>query len=94
MARPNGVVIVSEWRWAFSASTEPWSKDECPTLPPLVRRIPLLRGLARLGLAFAPVMPGGGTTRRIERLGLFAALLLPLGLSSLPSRWPSRSASR
>ncbi len=80
MARPNGVVIVSERHWAFSGVDGTLVEGRMPTLPPLVSRIPLLRGLTRLGLAFAPVMRGGGTTRRIERLGLVAALLLPFGL--------------
>ena len=85
MARPQRcVVIVSELHWAFwgVSDARPWSKgqNQRRCSPPLVRRIPLLRGLARFGLAFAPLMPGGATSRRIERLGLFAALLLPFGL--------------
>jgi len=80
MARPNGVVIVSERYWAFSGVDGMLVEGRMPTLPRLVGRIPLLRGLARLALAFAPVMRQGGATRRFERLGLLAALLLPFGL--------------
>jgi hypothetical protein len=80
MARPNGVVIVSERYWAFSGVDGTLVEGRMPTLPRLVRRTPLLRGLARLALAFAPVMRRGGTTRGLERFGLLAALLLPFGL--------------
>jgi Protein of unknown function (DUF1385) len=80
MARPNGVVIVSERYWAFSGVDGTLVEGRMPTLPRLVRRTPLLRGLARLALAFAPVMRRGGATRGLERLGLLAALLLPFGL--------------
>src|SRR3982750_3668873 len=80
MARPAGIVIVSERHWAFAGVDGSLVEGDMPTLPSLVRRVPLLRGLAKLVLAFAPVMRQGGPTRRFERLGLFAALLLPFGL--------------
>jgi hypothetical protein len=80
MARPNGVVIVSERYWAFSGVDGTLVEGCMPTLPPFVRRVPLLRGLAKLVLAFAPVMRGGGPSKRLERLGLLAGMLLPFGL--------------
>jgi hypothetical protein len=80
MARPNGVVIVSERYWAFSGVDGTLVEGRMPTLPRFVRRTPLLRGLARLVLAFAPVMRRGGATRGLERLGLLAALVLPFAL--------------
>jgi hypothetical protein len=86
MARPNGIVIVSEGFWAFAGVDGTLTEGRMPVLPPLVRRVPLLRGLARLALAFAPIMRQGGPTRTLERLGLAAALLLPFGLVLLSER--------
>jgi Protein of unknown function (DUF1385) len=86
MARPNGVVIVSERYWAFSGVDGTLVEGSMPTLSPLVRRTPLLRGLAKLALAFAPVMRRGGTTRGIERFGLLAALALPFALVLVSER--------
>jgi hypothetical protein len=80
MARPNGVVIVSETHWAFSGVDGTLVEGRMPTLSAPVRQTPLLRGLAKLALAFAPVMRRGGATRGAERFALLAALLLPFGL--------------
>jgi uncharacterized protein YqhQ len=80
MARPNGVVIVSERYWAFSGVDGTLVEGRMPTLPRSITRIPLLRGLAKLFLAFAPVLRQGAATRPLERAGLFLALLLPFGL--------------
>ena len=80
MARPNGIVIVSERYWAFSGVDGTLLEGSMPALPPVVRRVPLLRGLAKLTLAFAPVMGRSGPTKRLERAGLLAALFLPFGL--------------
>src|SRR5215207_158326 len=80
MARPNGVVIVSERLWAFAGVDGTLVEGTMPELPSFVRRVPLLRGLAKLALAFAPVMRKSGPTRRLERIGLSAAVLLPFGL--------------
>ena len=80
MARPNGVVIVSERYWAFSGVDGTLLEGRMPELPAVVRRVPLLRGLAKLVLAFAPVMRRSGPTKRLERAGLLAALFLPFGL--------------
>jgi hypothetical protein len=80
MARPNGVVIVSERHWAFAGVDGTLAEGRMPELPAFVRRVPLLRGLAKLALAFAPVMRQGGPTKRLERAGLVAALVLPFGL--------------
>src|SRR3954467_7378819 len=80
MARPDGVVIVSERHWAFSGSDGTLLEGRMPELPAVVRRVPLLRGLAKLVLAFAPVMGRSGPTKRLERAGLLAALFLPFGL--------------
>jgi hypothetical protein len=86
MARPNGVVIVSERHWAFAGVDGTLVEGQMPALPRLVQRLPLVRGLAKLGLAFAPLMRRGGPTRRLERLGLLAAVALPFGLILVSQR--------
>ncbi len=86
MARPDGVVIVSERHWAFAGVDGSLVEGRMPVLPGLVRRVPLLRGLARLVLAFAPVMRRGGATRPFERVGLLAAVVLPFGLVLVSER--------
>jgi hypothetical protein len=55
-----------------------------PSPPRFVRRVPLLRGIVRLGLALAPLFRGQGVARKRERLFLLAALLAPLSLIFLP----------
>jgi uncharacterized protein YqhQ len=55
-----------------------------PSPPRFVRRVPLLRGIVRLGLALAPLFRGRGVARRRERVFLLAALLAPLSLIFLP----------
>jgi len=55
-----------------------------PAPPRLVRRVPLLRGMVRLGLALTPLFRGRGVARRRERVFLLAALLAPLSLIFLP----------
>jgi Protein of unknown function (DUF1385) len=86
MARPNGVVIVSETHWAFAGVDGTLAEGRMPSLPRFVRQTPLLRGLAKLALAFAPIMRRGGATRGLERLGLLAALLLPFALVPFSQR--------
>jgi hypothetical protein len=86
MARPNGVVIVSERYWAFAGVDGSLVEGRMPSVPPLVRRIPLVRGLARLGLAFVPLMRRRAATRRLERLALLGAVLLPFALVLVSER--------
>lgn len=86
MARPNGVVIVSERYWAFSGTDGRLVEGRMPTLPPALQRIPLLRGLARLTLSLSPLMRRGGAARRFERIALLGGLALPFGLVFLSER--------
>jgi uncharacterized protein YqhQ len=58
MARPNGVVIASARYWAFSATDGTLHEGVMPELPQTLRRVPILRGLARLAVAFAPLARG------------------------------------
>jgi len=84
MARAEGVVIASERFWAFARRDGSVSEGTMPTPPAAVRRVPLLRGLVRVGLALAPLFRGTGVARPRERALLVVALLLPLSLVFLP----------
>jgi uncharacterized protein YqhQ len=89
MARPNGVVIVSERFWAFAGVDGSLREGEMPSPPELVQRLPLARGLVRLWASLAPVFRSGGVAPRRERLLILAAVLSPVGLAFLPGRWPT-----
>jgi uncharacterized protein YqhQ len=85
MARPNGVVIVSEHYWAFATSAGTLHEGEMPRRRS-ADRIPFVRGLMQLVASMAPLARGRGVARRRERLLLLFALLTPLCLVALPSR--------
>jgi hypothetical protein len=88
MARPDGVAIVSERIWCFSgADGAALSSGRMPRPPALVVRLPLLRGLAKLGVSLAPLLGRRGTARPAERLLLLAALLAPLPLMLVPGTY-------
>jgi hypothetical protein len=78
MARPDGVVIASERFFAFAARDGSLLEGEMPDVPRLVRRIPLLRGLARLGMSVSPLLRSDGVGGNRERLLLSAVILSPL----------------
>jgi len=77
MARPDGVVIASERFFAFAGRDGSLVEGMMPTVPRLFRRIPLLRGLARLGLSLSPLLRRDGVAARGERLLLATVLLAP-----------------
>jgi Protein of unknown function (DUF1385) len=86
LARPDGVAIVSERVWCFSrADVSGLSSGRTPRPPALVARLPLVRGLAKLGVSLAPLVGRRGTVRPLERLVLLAALLAPLPLTLVPN---------
>jgi Protein of unknown function (DUF1385) len=87
MARPNGVAIVSEERWAFAAVDGGERVLPVPASPRALARIPLLRGLVRLALALRPLFARGGSAGGKERLVLAAAVLAPLPATLLPHAW-------
>jgi hypothetical protein len=87
MARPDGVVIVSERYWAFAGVDGSLREGEMPSLPGRMARIPLLRGLGRLAAAMAPLFRGRGVAGGKERLLLLAALLAPLALVFAPHEY-------
>jgi hypothetical protein len=87
MARPDGVLIVSEQYWAFAGSDGALREGEMPKPPPAIHRLPLVRGLGRLALSLAPLFKSGGAASRRERVIVLAALVLPFSLVGLPSAW-------
>jgi uncharacterized protein YqhQ len=86
MARPTGVLIVSERYWAFARVDGSLSEGEMPVGDSRAARLPLVRGLVRLWSSLAPLFRGRGVARRGERIFLVAALVAPLLLFLLPAR--------
>jgi len=86
MARPNGVVIVSEHYWAFATTSGELHEGEMPVRSSAVSRIPLARGLLQLMSSMAPLARGSGVAGGRERLFLLVAILAPLLFVALPSR--------
>jgi uncharacterized protein YqhQ len=86
MARPNGVVIVSERYWAFATISGELHEGAMPVRRSRAARIPLVRGLLQLASSMAPLVRGRGVARLRERLFLVAALLLPFAFVALPGR--------
>jgi uncharacterized protein YqhQ len=84
MARPNGVVIVSERYWAFAGVDGSLREGVMASRPPLLRKVPLVRGLAKLAAALSPVFRRQGVTRPRERALLAFALVAPFGFFLLP----------
>jgi hypothetical protein len=84
MARPTGVAIVSEERWAFAEVDGGEHVLPVPAAPGLVGRVPFLRGLVRLALALRPLFARGGSASPRERLVLLAAVLAPVPAAFLP----------
>jgi uncharacterized protein YqhQ len=84
MARPEGVVIVSERFWAFAGQDGSLREGDMPKPPALGQRMPLVRGLFRLGLSLAPLLRRTGVAGRKERPFLLTALLAPFLLVFLP----------
>ncbi len=89
MARPDGVLIVSERHWAFAGLDGSLREGLMPT--PRFDRIPLVRGMLKLAAAFAPIFRRTDVTRKRERSILAALIVAPLGLAFLPAElaWPA-----
>jgi len=83
MARPDGVVIVSERFWAFAGHDGTLREGEMPHTR--FDRIPLLRGVMKLAAAFAPVFRRSGVAGKRERRVLGALIVAPLGFVFLPA---------
>ena len=87
MARPNGVVIVSEHFWAFAGVDGSLREGRMPQPPETLQRLPLARGLVRLWASLAPVLKPGGIARRRERWLILTAVLAPVGLALVGGPW-------
>jgi uncharacterized protein YqhQ len=87
MARPNGVVIVSERRWAFAGRDGSIREGAMPRPPRVLGRLPLVRGLLRLGASLSPLFRRRGIAGRKERFLLVFALVAPFFLFILPDGW-------
>lgn len=89
MARPDGVLIVSERHWAFAGLDGSLREGQMPA--PRFDQIPLLRGMMKLAAAFAPIFRRTGVARKRERTILAALIVAPLGLAFLPAAlaWPA-----
>ena len=87
MARPNGVVIVSERYWAFAGVDGSLREGRMPNPPEVLQRLPLTRGLARLAASLSPVFRREGVAPRRERLLILAAVLSPIGLALVAGPW-------
>lgn len=84
MARPDGVVIVSERYWAFAGRDGSVREGRMLKPPARLQSVPLARGLVRLASSLAPLFKRGGVGRRGERWLLASALLAPVGFVFLP----------
>src|SRR5947209_8261164 len=87
MARPDGVVIVSEHYWAFAGVDGSLREGRMPTPPAFLTGLPLARGLTRLWASLAPVLRPGGVAPSRERWLILAVVLAPLGLTFVGGRW-------
>ena len=87
MARPDGVVIVSERYWAFAGRDGTLREGTMPSPPAWLQRVPLARGLLRLGASLSPLLRRSGVAGRRERPLLLAALSSPFLLFVLPHAW-------
>jgi len=86
MARPDGVVIVSERFWAFAHQDGSVHEGRMLRSTHWAARIPFLRGLVRLTASLSPLFRRRGAARPGERWLLGAALLAPLTLVLLPEQ--------
>jgi hypothetical protein len=87
MARPNGVVIVSERFWAFAGTDGALREGTMLQPPELLQRLPLARGLVRLAASLGPLFRRTGVARPRERRLLLAAVVAPVLLAFLPAPW-------
>src|SRR5256886_15256000 len=86
MARPDGVAIVSE-RFCACAGVEGTRREGAMPAPRECRgKVPLVRGLVRLGLSVSPLFRRGGVAKPRERLLLAVAVAAPLLFAFLPHR--------
>ena len=86
MARPDGVVVVSDRFWAFAGADGTLREGAMPAPWTPLQRVPLLRGLVKLGASLSPLFRRSGVARPRERYLLLAIVLAPFGLYFAPDR--------
>jgi uncharacterized protein YqhQ len=84
MARPDGVVIVSERYWAL-AGRAGLRTGAMPRQPRMLRHVPFVRGLARLASSLAPVFKGRAAASPRVRALLGIVVLASVLAPALPS---------
>jgi hypothetical protein len=87
MARPDGVVIVSERFWAFAGVDGSIREGRMPKPPEAVHNLPLARGLVRLGASLSPMFRRQGVAKPRERLLILAAVLAPIPFAFVAAPW-------
>jgi uncharacterized protein YqhQ len=87
MARPDGVVIVSERFWAFARRDGQLLEGKMPSPPASIARVPLARGLARLAMSVAPLFRKSGVAKKGERRILLAVVFAPFAFVFLPATY-------
>jgi hypothetical protein len=87
MARPNGVVIVSERYWSFAGTDGSLREGRMLQPPELLQRLPLARGVLRLAASLGPLFRRNGVARPRERWLLAGAVIAPAVLAFLPRPW-------
>jgi hypothetical protein len=92
MARPDGVVIVSERYWAFAGVDGSLREGPMPQPPELLQHVPLARGLVRLYASLAPLFRRDGVAKRRERWLIITAVVAPLALAVVDGPWSTVSA--
>jgi hypothetical protein len=85
IARPDGVVIVSERYWALARQDGTLVEGTTRPVTSVLQHVPILRGFLRLGVALAPLGGAGVSTRR-DRLVFGVAMGLSVGLAFVPGR--------
>ena len=87
MARPDGVVIVSERFWAFAGVDGSIREGLMPKPPEAVHNLPLARGLVRLGASLSPMFRRRGVAKPRERVLILSAVLAPIPFAFLDAPW-------
>jgi hypothetical protein len=91
MARPNGVVIVSDRYWAFASTDGGLREGRMPRPPEPLQKLPLARGLVRLWASLAPVFRRSGVAPVRERLLILTVVIAPIGFAFLGGWWSTGS---
>jgi uncharacterized protein YqhQ len=84
MARPDGIAIVSDEHWAFARVDGGTQVFRTPRAPTYLGRVPVLRGLVKLGVSLSPMLKGRGGTSSRDTAVIAVALVAPTCAVFLP----------